>query len=58
VSSPASVKRAVIVSEQQQPSHEDERRGLMHRLRIWQQILIAELLNFLERGHDDLKRLR
>lgn len=55
----ASVKRAIVVSEQQPPddSYEDDRKGLRRRLRMWKEILVAELLNLLERGRYNLKLL-
>jgi hypothetical protein len=60
VSSPATARRAVAVNQQQQPdsSHCGDRKGFMGQLQAWKQVAIAELLNWLERGHFDLKPLR
>ena len=57
MSTPASARRQVVVDELNQPdtSHDDSRRGLLDKLRIWKQLCTAELLNALERGRYDLK---
>jgi len=55
-----SVKRAIVVGEQKQPNgfHEDDRKGVLPRFRMWKEIVLAELLNLLERGHYNLKAQR
>jgi hypothetical protein len=60
VSSPATARRAVVVHEQEQPdsSLSGDRKRFMGQLQTWKQVAVAELLNWLERGHFDLKPLR
>jgi hypothetical protein len=49
-----------VIREQEQTSssHSGDRKPFMGQLQAWKKVAVAELLNWLERGHFDLKPLR
>ena len=55
MSSSAPVRQPTLPKEQQVLASQGGRTSLLDRLRIWKQVVLAELLNLLERRRYDLK---